>query len=477
MTAALGGFLGSLATAELPSSVRAAVAQQTLEIFTGLFAGADVVEMQPVLHAYGRAAGRVAIPATAIGSEVALAAGATAALAHAAELDPIHAGTVICPAAVTIPAALALSQTTTLTGRRYVAAICAGYEAGIRLGRTLDGAALLAAGWWPTAVCGSFAAAATSAVCLGLDSERLQDALGLAAILSGGLAIGGPNTAGARNLLCAQTVRIGVEAALAAQAGICGPRELFTGARNILTAFGRGAIDPARAADATAIDTGLGDNWAVLETSLKRWPCALQAQSALDALLRVVGNLDAAARSSPTAAPAAIARLPQSVEIRLPAAMCRIVDRPGPPATQWAAAASLQFLAASVLLDGDLRAERMSPAGRADARVLELMQRIHLGSDPSLDERYPREWPARVILRDPLAGSPAELTAESAQPPGHPSRPLTFEFSAARFHRYAEARLPSHAIDSAVEFVRRLEEQPDMAAAVALLRPQTASAP
>ena len=465
MTAALGGFLGSLASVALPPTVRAAVAQQTLEIFAGLFAGADIVAMQPVLRAYARTAGRVAIPATPIGSEVALAAGATAALSHAAELDPIHAGTVICPAAVTIPAALALSQTTTLTGERYVAAVCAGYEAGIRLGRTLDGAALLAAGWWPTAVCGSFAAAATSAVCLNLDSERLQDALGLAAILSGGLAIGGPNTAGARNLLCAQTVRIGVEAALAAQAGMSGPRELFSGARSILTAFGPGALEPTRAAGATAIDTGLGDNWALLETSLKRWPCALQAQSALDALLRVVGNLSGAAANP---------RLPQSVEIRLPAAMCRIVDRPGPPATQWAAAASLQFLAASVLLDGDLRDDRMGPAGRADPRVLELMQRIHLGSDPSLDERYPREWPARVTLQDPLAGASA---AEAAQPPGHPSRPLPYEFSAARFRHYAGRRLSPHAVDSAIEFVRTLEGQPDMGAAVALLRPHTPSAP
>ncbi len=296
-------------------------------------------------------------------------------------------------------------------------------------------------------------------MCLGLDSERLQDALGLAAILSGGLAIGGPNTAGARNLLCAQAVRIGVEAALAAQAGMSGPRELFSGARNVLTAFGRGAVGPERTAGAAAIDAALGDNWAVLETSLKRWPCALQAQSALDALLR-----------------AASPRLPQSVEIRLPAAMCRIVDRPGPPATQWAAAASLQFLAASVLLDGELRDDRMSPAGRADPRVLELMQRIHLGSDPSLDERYPREWPARVMLRDPH-GAAAELTAESAQPPGHPSRPLTFEFSAERFRRYARGRLSPPAVDSAVEFVRTLEGQPDMGAAVALLRPQTPSAP
>jgi 2-methylcitrate dehydratase PrpD len=441
-------FLGSLeGGAAIPCAAQTAVAQHTLEILACLFAAADIVEMQPVLRIHARPGGRISVPTTAVRSEASLAAGATAALSHAAELDPIHVRTIICPAAVTIPAALALAQMVEISGPRYIAAVCAGYEAAIRLGRALDGARLLSKGWWPTAVCGSFAAAATSAVCLGLTGEQLQHALALGAVHSGGLGIGGPAAPVARNLLCAHTVRVGVDAALAARSGVAGPRGLFSGDRSFLTAFGcRG--------DAAFIDAGLGESWAILETSLKRWPCALQAQSALDALSVLAGNRAAAATV-------------QAVEIRLPAAMRRIVDRPGAPATRWAAAGSLQFLAAALLLDGDILDSRMEGAGRSEPRLLDLMQRIHVLADSSLEDRYPQEWPAKVMLRD----SQGEAATESSLPPGHPARPLSFEASEARFRRYAAPRLSSAKVGSAITFIQTLERQRDIGAVVRLLHP------
>jgi 2-methylcitrate dehydratase PrpD len=443
----IGEFLGSLdGTDSLPEAARTAVIQHTLEILTCLFAGVRIPEMQPVLCSHARPQGPVAVPATAIRSELSLAAGAAAALSHAAELDPLHAPTIICPAAMTIPAALAVAQTREVTGVRYAAAICAGYETAIRLGRALDGATLLSKGWWPTAVCGSAAAATTAAICLGLAGDQLQDALGLAAIHSGGLAIGGPAAPVARNLLCAHTVRVGVDAALAASSGVVGPRDLFCGGRNFLTAFGG-------AGDATSLNAGLGGSWAILETSLKRWPCAMQAQSALDALASLACNRPAAATV-------------QSIDIRLPVPMQRIVDRPEAPATRWAAAASLQFLAASLLLDGDILDSRME-SGRSDPRVLALMQRVQVQGDPSLDARYPREWPARVTLR----AANTEATAESSLPPGHPANPLSFESSAARFRQHAAQHLPAQKIDTALHFVKSIGQRPDVGALTALLHP------
>ncbi len=435
----------------IPRAARTAVAQHTLEILAALFVGMDVPEMQPLLSSHARPRGKIGVPATRLRSELGLAAGLTAALSHAAETDPIHAPTVVCPAAVTIPAALALAQTLEIPGPQYTAAVCAGYEAAIHLGRVLDGAALLSKGWWPTAVCGGLAAAATSAVCMGLTGERLQNAFGLAAVHAGGLAIGGPGAPVARNLLCAHTVRVGVDAALAARCGVAGPRDLFSGRRSLLTAFGR---RPLRVGGKASIGARSGESWAILQTSLKRWPCALQAQSALDALARLSSNRIAAAV--------------QAIQIDLPPAMRRIVDRPGAPPTRWAATASLQFLAASLLLDGDILDSRMQATGRSEPRVLDLMRRIRVSSDSSLARRYPQEWPARVRLRD-LHG---EAAAESSLPPGHPERPLPFESSEGRFRRYAARHLSPEKLDSVVAFVKTLDRQPDIGALVELLRPQ-----
>jgi 2-methylcitrate dehydratase PrpD len=439
-------FLDSLGRdSAVPSAPRTAVAQHTLEILASLFAGAQLAEMQPVLRILARPDGQVVVPATTTRSELSLAAGATAALAHAAEFDPIHAPTVICAAAVTIPVALALAQTINIPGTRFIAAVCAGYEAAIRLGRALDGAALLAAGWWPTAVCGSFAAAATSALCMGLTVSQLQDALGLAAVHSGGLAIGGPAAPVARNFLCAHTVRVGVDAALAARSGVAGPRQLFTGNRSFLTAF-------ARAGHAATLSAGLGEPWTILGTSLKRWPCALQAQSALDALACLQGNRQPAATV-------------EAVDISLPSAMQRIVDHPAAPTTRWDAAASLQFLAAALLLDGDIHDSRMEDAGRSEPRVLDLMRRVHVRADSSLERSYPEQWPARVTLTD----SNGAITTESSLPPGHPAKPLPFAFSEARFRHHAGRRLAAEKIDAVIGFVKSLEHQRDVGALLALL--------
>jgi 2-methylcitrate dehydratase PrpD len=279
---------------------------------------------------------------------------------------------------------------------------------------------------------------------MGLSAERLQDAVGLAAVHSGGLAVGGPTVPVARNLLCANTVRVGVDAALAASTGVAGPRELFAGARNFLTAFaGKG--------DAAALNAGLGQSWAILETSLKRWPCALQAQSALDALARLVTNRTVEAPV-------------EALEIRLPEAMRRIVDRPGPPASRWGAAASLQFLSAALLLDGAILDSRLE-SGRTEPRLLELMQHIEVRSDPALDDRYPQEWPARVTLRDASGAT----TVESSLPSGHPARPLSFEFTEERFRQYAARRLPVEGVERALEFVRNLDRQRDVGTLVSLL--------
>lgn len=405
--------------------------------------------MQPVLRMYARSNGTARVPTSTVRSEPALAAGITAALSHAAELDPIHAATIVCPACVTIPAALTVAQLSKVSGHRYISSVCGGYEVAIRVGRAIDGASLLAAGWWPTAVVGSMASAASAAICMGLESEQLLDAIGLAAVHSGGLAIGGPSTAVARNLLCAQTVRIGVEAAFAARSGVEGPREVFSGSRNFLTAF-------SNRNDASPLTTGFGERWSILETSLKNWPCALQAQSALAALSGMLQH-----RPDTTSV--------ESIEITLPAAMHRIVDRPGVPASRWAAAASLQFLAAALLIDGEILDSRMSSvAGRSEPRIVELMRRIHVLVDTTLDARYPQEWPASVRLRD----ARGEATAECSVPPGHPRRPLSFAASDARFRRHAAGRLPSDRIEDAITFLKSLEAQPDVARLIELLRAQ-----
>jgi len=418
----LAQFVAGIEAQSLPEPVRALVIQHILEILAGMFAGAAIPEAASILRLPGDSDPEIA--------------GKAAMLAHAAESDPIHAGTTICAGLAAIPPALLFSP----DGTTAMAAIVAGYETAIRIGHALGSARLLGRGWWPTAVLGGAGAAAATARALGLTAKETRNALSLALIQTGGLGTGAPEAPESRNLLAAHCVQIGGGAAQAAAKGITGPAEPLTGERGFLTAFG---IEPTP----DLLLDGLGKNWKIAETCLKAFPCALQAQSALDALREV------------TIEEGLSATVIQSVEFGLPDAMRRIVDRPAPPATHFAAAASLQFLAAAFLLDGDIVPARMEAGARAHEEIVALMGKISVTHAADLDPLYPAVWPARVRLVTATGIHRAEIHI----PAGHPERPLPLQATLDRFRAYSAGHIDHVAQEALIDAITGMAGLTDMA--------------
>lgn len=435
-TMELAQFIAGLDGARLPEEIRSKAAQHVLDILAGMFAGLPVPEAAAVLDwfaAQGR--GETEIPGTERRTSGPAAAAAMAMLSHAAESDPIHAPTVLCAGAVTVPAALALAQTVPVSGAALIAAVVAGYEVGVRLGTALGSSRLLARGWWPTAVCGGAAAAGTAAKMLGLDTEATRNALALALVHTGGLSVGGAQAPFARNLLCGGTVRLGVEAALAARDGMAGPPEPLSDPRGFLDAF-------ATNAEVETLTEDLGLSWAIADTSLKLFPSALQAQSALEAVQSILDQQ----------------RLPPSginrVDIQLAPPMVLIVNRPDAPASWLGAAASLQYQVACLMLGREIVP---GPVSGADSSLIRAMAKVTVSPASDLGPRYPAEWPARVAVR---TAEWRTFRAEIGHPLGHPSRPISFAATAERFERYAADRLPPDARRRVVEAAQRLADAP-----------------
>ncbi|MDA1323861.1 MAG: MmgE/PrpD family protein [Proteobacteria bacterium] len=420
-TEQLAEFVTGIDADSLPEPVRLLVIQHTADTFAGMFASAAIPEATSVLKLLGNSNAEIA--------------GKAAMLAHAAESDPIHAATTMCAGLVAVPPALLFSP----NGATAIAAMVAGYETAIRIGQALGSARLLGQGWWPTAVLGGAGAAAATARALRLTAEQTRNAISLALIQAGGLGMGAPEAPQSRNLLAAHCVRTGVGAAEAAAAGIQGPAEPLVGERGFLSAFG---VEPSP----DLLLEGLGQEWKIAETCLKAFPCALQAQSALDALQDVTKSAGLSATDI------------LSVEFSLPAPMSRIVDRPAPPASRFAAAASLQFLAAAFLLDGDIDPARMEAGARAQEDIVALMDKISVTHAPDLDQLYPTVWPARVRLV--TAGG--DHTAEIHIPAGHPERPLPLKTTLDRFRAYSAGRLDVAAQEAMIDAVTGLADLTDL---------------
>jgi 2-methylcitrate dehydratase PrpD len=422
-TSSLAQFISGIEAQSPPESVQGLVRQHVLDVMAGVFAGVGIAEARSVLAILGDSDAEIA--------------GKVAMVAHAAESDPIHTGTTVCAGLVAVPPALLFSP----DGATAIAAILAGYETAIRIGDALGSARLLGRGWWPTAVLGGAGAAAATARALKLNAVETRNALSLALIQSGGLGTGAPQAPESRNYLATQCIQTGIRSAKAAARGLAGPDEALTGDRGFLTAFG---LEPSP----DKLLLGLGRDWKIEETSLKAFPCALQAQSALDALRQVTAQ-EKIARTDIAA-----------IEFGLPDAMRRIVDRPGSPASHFAAAASLQFLAAAFLLDGDITPIRMADGKRNHDDVLSLMEKVSVTYDADLDRDHPLSWPARVRL----VTNAGEFAMEVRVPPGHPERPIPLTNTLDRFRDYSRPRLTTDARQSIIDAVENLLDLTDLTA-------------
>jgi 2-methylcitrate dehydratase PrpD len=421
----LAGFAAALDGTTLPGAVREAVALHVLDFTGGMAVGGGLPGIADLVEAFtDRGPVEATVPGFGKRFGATEAAGLCAMLGHVAESDAIHTGSTLCVDLIAVPPVLALAEARSVAGNRAVAAIVAGIEVAARTGMALGSAALLGHGWWPTAVVGGAGAAAATAVALGLDATATRNAMSLALVQMGGAGVGAPEAPASRNLLCANAVRHGVEAALLAESGLAGPAEPFLAPRGLAGAF-------PTAFEAARLTEGLGEDWAILKTSLKTFPCALQAQTALDALRGLLAKTPLR--------PGDV----QSVAIALPAAMLRIVDRPGAPRSHLGAAASLQFLCAAMIHDGDITQGRLEAEGRADPALLALAEKVTVTHDAALDARFPAQWPARVTLRH--AGG--EETASADVPPGHPARPLDRNGVAAKFRTLAGSRLGAAAAE------------------------------
>src|SRR6056297_792848 len=139
------------------------------------------------------------------------------ATSHALDYDDTHFAHIGHPAVAVIPAALAMGEREDAPRDKVLRAALAGCEASVRIGLLL-GRGHYQAGFHQTATAGTFGATIAAGLLAGLNDERMQHALGLAATRASGLksqfgTMGKPYNAGmaaANGLECADLAALGM---------------------------------------------------------------------------------------------------------------------------------------------------------------------------------------------------------------------------------------------------------------------------
>ncbi len=360
---------------------------------------------------------------------------ANGTLAHGLDFDDTRADAIVHTGCVAVTTSLAAGEAVGASGGAVLEAMIAGVEVMCRVGLAVPGK-FHARSFHPTALSGSFAAAAAAGRLYGLTEEQLVHAFGICGSQASGVIQYLADGSWTKRFHPGWAAHAGVVAALLARAGFTGPERIFEGPQGFYQAFA-GDYDALRM---EPLLESLGKVWEVEHLTFKPYPCGSIAHPYMDCALRL--------RAQHGIRPDQIAEI-----------HCRTAEGPVPrlwepltakrrPPNGYAAKFSLPYLVALMLVKG-----RAGPAGFTDEAVqdrtvLDLAAKVHYELDPAID--YPRQFAGhiRIGLTDGRV-----VEARQDHPRGGPDFPMTREELEAKFRGNVGLLMPEEKIEDVIKMV------------------------
>ncbi len=334
-----------------------------------------------------------------------------------------------------IAAVLAIAEINGNDGEDLIASIVAAYEVQCRL---CDAYSIRSKGW-DHVTYGSFSTVAGCGHLLGFSHDQYVHAFGLAGV---------PNNAMRQTRVgelsmwkgCAfaNACRNGVFASLLAVEGMTGPAPVFEGEMGFFAEVSREPFTVAKLG---------GDGYMINRTYIKKYPAEYHSQSAIDAALELRPRVPD----------------PSQIESILIETFTAAVEIIGGEPEKWrpqsreTADHSLPYCTVVALVDGEVTQESFAPSRFMDERLLDIVAKVKVVGDASLNEMYPeRGIPNRVTI---TLKSGEKLVSEVAAPRGHALNPMTDDEVNAKFLSMAEKMLSSWQIDEALSRLWSLEDE------------------
>ena len=338
-----------------------------------------------------------------------LAGAATAGLvngtsAHGYELDDTHDASMSHPGAAVITAALAVGSELGFPGRDILPAIVAGYEAMGRIGMAANALGVLTHGHHPTCLFGPFGAAAAAAKLLGLDSDGMARAWGLALSMTSGVNQFAfePKGTMVKRMHGGIPAQNGIIAAQLSEIGVAGPMQALDGQLGFFKVFGK---DP----DPSRLKKKAKEPLEIHNISVKPYSCCRKFHSLIDALEQATDGFHLDTGS--------IARI--KVHSPETAIAGHQMTRPD---SVMAAQYSMPFIVGATMAYGPRRFDAYGDDHHADRRILDIVDRVEVVHEAAFDPMVPRKMPHAVDL-ELKDGSVKSITILDSL--GTPERPLS----------------------------------------------------
>lgn len=376
----ISAYIANGATADLPKEVIDTAKHHILDTLAAMVSGSQLIPGQFAKKYIQGQGGKpeAQVAASKIVTSAINAAFANGMMAHSDETDDSHRKTLVHPGAAVVPAALAMSERGGADGSRFLRSVVVGYDVGCRMILALDPDQLLQGSGATPGIGGCFGAAAACAAIAGIYKSHIPYVLSYAVQQASGINswVRDKEHVEKAFVFAGMPARNGVTATELVQSGFTGESDPFTGPDNIFKAFST-KPDPSR------LTAGMGRNYEIMLTDMKRFPVGFPIQAATDAILKLIAR-------------GLTAKDVKSLTVRLPAPGVHTVDDRNMPDV------NVQYILAATLVDGTLKFETAhSPERMKDPVVLEVKRRITLVEDTELTaQKRTREANLEVVKTD-----------------------------------------------------------------------------
>ena len=377
----LSAYICAALRRPLPPAVNEKTKHHILDTIAAMISGSRLVPGMKAIS-YVKTLGGVR-EASVLGSGIVTtavnAALANGMLAHTDETDDSHAPSLTHPGCGIVPAALAMAERERRNGTALLRAVALGYDVGCRLTQSLNAHQFREDGHSTHSFGPMFGAAAAAGALAGLRERQVRHLLSFTAQQAAGISCwmrDGEHVEKAFDF-GGMPARNGVAAATMVAHGFTGVDDVFAGERNFFVAYGRKP-------EPELLVCGLGVEFEIINTNIKRWSVGSPIQAPLDSLHELIGEHKITAADI------------DKVVVRVSHQGANTVDNRDMPDI------CMQHMCAVMLVDGKVTfASSHDQKRMRDRAVLTLRSRIELSGDDALTAAMPsRQGIVEITLCD-----------------------------------------------------------------------------
>ncbi len=379
----LAEYIASARGKALPAAVTQKTKHHILDTVAAMVSGSRLLPGKRAI-AYAKSRGGVE-EALVIGTKhlapVEIAGMANAMEAHADETDDSHARSVTHPGAGIVPSAIAMAERYGRNGTQLLRAVALGYDVGTRFNMSLEISKWAAEGHGTHTFGPGFGCGAAAASLARLDATESRYMLSYVGQQASGVGawVGDREHVEKAFDFGGMPARNGLLAATFVKAGFTATENLFAGQRNFYMAY-----SGTRNTNINELVRGLGTDYEIMQTNIKRWCVGSPIQAPLDSLYELIKEHKLKASQV------------EHILVRVSPGSANTVNNRTMPDI------NMQQMCAVMLVDGFVSFEAAHDEARmTDRRTRDMRAKVELFGDPEFEKQYPgRQGEVTVTLKN-----------------------------------------------------------------------------